>query len=867
MNTKRFFHAVVVAATFAVLLTSTGAVALDEALQADFTALGAYAQGVSETPLRHIAAAVRAADADPAAVPSAAELETALVAVVEGGSTLDGKRFACRMLGEISGPAGAAALAGQLANAEIASAALTALEQMDIPEAANALIGALTSLPADQRPALLAALGRQSQPASATAIAPYLADGDDTVAYTASQALAKILTPESCGTVFDQFGGVNASKEPLFADACLTCAGAFLDSDARDKVLGLLTTLSGKAFAAHVRLAASSLMIKAQPEKAQEILTALLQDDDPAVSSGALMLARTIKTPAVTETLVAMLGSVAAERKTALIDTLGARGDASALPAIQALANDEVPEVRQAALRTIGLIGNASLTGLLLERAANGKGDELRIAREALAKMADPAVNGALLQVATGSADETLRLRAIAVLAERRAVETTGTLLELAGKGSAAVRTEAMGALRTLAPGEMLNQLLLFVTMPTLGEVASVLPQALADVAKRRVDAGDTAAPVADMLHQVTEARAGAELTPEQRTAARCVLLETLALIGTDTAFSETSTLLTDDNVDVRKAAINALGRFQRTEALAGLQSRVNEEQDAALRTLAYSAYLASLRNASALPRKEVDAHLEYAFQQAQTTAARREFLAAATKLPSLACLHLIEQLISSEDVAAEAARAALTVCPAISGAWPEAAKARLEAIAGQGQQELEHEAKAALNFMRRQKGYLMAWEVAGPYSEEQTTATVLFDRSLPPETDAENANWRLFPLLVDANPPNILELDRVLGGEERAAFLRCFITADAACDATLELGTNDGCKVWWNGSQIHAVNIGRPLTPGEDKLPVHLNAGVNTLMIAVYQQGGAWSAVARLTDAQGEPLEGISVSSVNPGK
>ena len=190
MNTKRFFHAVVVAATFAVLLTSTGAVALDEALQADFTALGAYAQGVSETPLRHIAAAVRAADADPAAAPSAAELETALVAVVEGGSTLDGKRFACRMLGEISGPAGAAALAGQLANAEIASAALTALEQMDIPEAANALIGALTSLPADQRPALLAALGRQGQPASATAIAPYLADGDDTVAYTASQALA-----------------------------------------------------------------------------------------------------------------------------------------------------------------------------------------------------------------------------------------------------------------------------------------------------------------------------------------------------------------------------------------------------------------------------------------------------------------------------------------------------------------------------------------------------------------------------------------------------------------------------------------------------------------------------------------------------
>lgn len=867
MNTNRLFQVILVTPLFAFLLFSTSALALDEALQADFTALGGYTQGSSETPLRHIAAAVRAANADPAAVPSAAELEAALVALVEGGSTLDGKRFACRMLGEISGSAGAAALGNQLANAEIASAALTALEQMDIPEAANALIAALSSLSADQRPALLAALGRQGQPASAAAIAPYLAEGDAAVAYAASQALAKILTPDSCGTIFDQFGGANTSKEPLFADACLTCAAAFLDSDARDKVLGLLNTMSGNVFAAHVRLAASNLRMKAQPDKAQEILTALLQDGDPAVSSGALMLARTMNSPAVTETLVAMLGSVTSERKTALIDALGARGDASALPAIQALATDEVPEVRLAALRTIGLLGNASLTGLLLERAVNGKGEELRIAREALAKMADPAVNGALLQVARESADESLRLRAIALLAERRAVETVNDLLTLAAKDAPAVRTEATNALRTLAPGEMLNDLLLFVAMPTLGEVASALPQALADVAKRRVEAGDAAAPVADMLHQVTDARAGAELTLEQRTAARCVLLETLALIGTDTAFSETSALLTDENVEVRKAAINALGRFQRTEALAGLQSRVNEEQDAALRTLAYSAYLASLRNAGALPRKEVDAHLEYAFQQAQTTAARREFLAAATKLPSLACLNLIEQLIASGDVAAEAVRAALTVCPAISGAWPEAAKARLEAIAGQEQQELAHEAKAALNFMRKQKGYLMAWEMAGPYSEEQTTATVLFDRGLPPEADAENANWRLFPLLVDANPPNLLELDRVLGGEERAAFLRCFITADAAGDATLELGTNDGCKVWWNGSRIHAVNIGRPLTPGEDKLPVHLNAGVNTLMIAVYQQGGAWSAVARLVDAQGEPLQGISVSSVSPEK
>jgi hypothetical protein len=161
----------------------------------------------------------------------------------------------------------------------------------------------------------------------------------------------------------------------------------------------------------------------------------------------------------------------------------------------------------------------------------------------------------------------------------------------------------------------------------------------------------------------------------------------------------------------------------------------------------------------------------------------------------------------------------------------------------------------------------MMTWEMAGPYFEEQTQASVLFERSFPPETDSETANWRVLPLLVDADPAFALELDRVVGGEERVVYLRTFVTAAADADAILELGTNDGCRVWWNGNLIHALNAGRPLVPGEDKLPVHLNQGVNTLMLSVFQQGGAWRATARLTDPQGQPLQNCTLSSIMPEK
>lgn len=853
----------------AVLGAGTDAVALDAAMQEHFSAVASYGQGASEVPLRTIEEAVRAANADPAVSPSSDELEQALIVLLEGDSTVDAKRFACRMLGEIGKPAGATALASQLAVPELFSTALAALEHMGTAEAAQAIIGALQNTGVEAHTALLAALGRQGRPESTVAVLPFLKDPDPGIVYTAAQALAGIESEESCRALFDAFNDpASADKHPLL-DGCLSCAEAFLDSDAKDAVFALLETMPGSSFPTHIRLASAKLLIKAQPERAQSLLTALLRDEDPALSSDALILARALNTPTITEALVSLLDTVGEKRRIALIEALGARGDVSALPAVRALADDESPELRQAALKATGLLGNASLAEFLLDRAVNGSGEEQRIAREALATMPDPELNARLTAIAGGTAEEPLRLRAIALLAERRAAETVPALFALAAQASPAIRAEAVSALRTLAPGERLKDMLQFAVLPNMGDVAVVLPQALADIAQRQPAPGaDPALPMVELLRQVAGGTTGGELSPEQRSASRGLLLETLALIGSDSAFTEMRANLTDENAEVRKSAVSGLSRFQRTDALNELKARVSEEQDAAIRVLAYSAYLASLRNAQALPRKEVDTHLTYAAEQAQTTASRREFLAAATQLPSFACLRLIEQQLENQEVAAEALRAALTVSKALTGACPEAARTRLEAIAAAPDQTPEtiHEAKEALNFMRTHKDYLMTWEMAGPYFETQTTATVLFDHSFPPETDPENANWRVLPVLTDAEPAFKLEFDRVLGGEERVVFVRTFITVSAETDAVLELGTNDGCKIWWNGNPVHALNVGRPLTPGEDKLPVRLASGVNTLMMAVFQQGGAWCATARLTDPQGQALQNISVSSQLPG-
>jgi hypothetical protein len=203
-----------------------------------------------------------------------------------------------------------------------------------------------------------------------------------------------------------------------------------------------------------------------------------------------------------------------------------------------------------------------------------------------------------------------------------------------------------------------------------------------------------------------------------------------------------------------------------------------------------------------------------------------------------------------------------LRVAKSICGADPQGIRERLEKLlVAKPDENTIRTVNEVFGMIDRFEDYISAWEYAGPYFEEGKSATQIFDVEFPPEKGDGNVGWRVFPFGTDDSRGWVILLDKVLGGEERVVYLRTRVFAPEARDVILELGTNDGCKVWFNGQKIHGVNVGRPLQPGQDKLPLKLNQGWNTIMLAVYQQGGAWSACARLTQPNGTPSQGLRFS------
>ncbi|MGE0608186.1 MAG: hypothetical protein AB7O62_13910, partial [Pirellulales bacterium] len=66
-------------------------------------------------------------------------------------------------------------------------------------------------------------------------------------------------------------------------------------------------------------------------------------------------------------------------------------------------------------------------------------------------------------------------------------------------------------------------------------------------------------------------------------------------------------------------------------------------------------------------------------------------------------------------------------------------------------------------------------------------------------------------------------------------------VHADSAADQTAELliGSDDGCKVWVNGKQVHEFKGSRAVGYAQDRVKTPLRAGRNTILLKVENTNG----------------------------
>lgn len=787
---------------------------------------------------------------------SGADEEQQLIRVLQSGrSSAQEKDAACARLKRIGTTQSIPALSALLGDEELSHSARYALESMPGPEAGGALLGALEKTSGLTKVGIINSLGLRREPRAASGLARLLADADPAVESAAARALGRIGGPKALSALQATLAGSKAPAEPVrqaVDDAVLRCANRLLASGDAAKAKRIFQRLCEKEKKESVRVAAYRGLILSSGKGAVRLMCVAIAGDAGPGQTAALELAHEFGLPGLTKALVELLPKVGSTAQVALIEALAQRGDASAAPAIARLAGNAstAHAVRLAAIQALGLIGEASVAPVLVQAAASGAEDERGAARQSLVELRRGPVTDALLgQLA--SAEPAVQAAAARALGERGDMSAWPGLLELARRGSDSARKAGLQALALLAGQPQLASMVQLVidaqAESTRAQAAEALNAACRHIQSRhgRLD--------------VTPLVEGLAAGPAE---ARMALLPVCGGLNDPRVRTALRSAIADSNASVRNAGLRALCDTMDGGLLPDLVKAACEAPEENLRALAISACvrLATQEETVKLSNSQRMAVFKPILGTALRVEQKRLLLSGLAEVSDLEALIAVEPLLADDAVQTEAAQAAIKIAGALPPAQAaEAADALGKVLAKSTDAASRAAAEAALKKIQAEADFITDWQVAGPYVQEGKDCAALFDIAFPPElAGAQGVSWRSLPAGADPRRPWLMDLLKTLGGEQRVAYARTWIRSETEQPARLELGTDDGVKVWLNGNLVHANNVIRGLKPGSDKVNVTLNSGWNLLLLKVTQFNQGWEFCARLLKPDGSHLDGL---------
>jgi HEAT repeat protein len=509
---------------------------------------------------------------------------------------------------------------------------------------------------------------------------------------------------------------------------------------------------------------------------------------------------------------------------------------------------DGEESVRLAAIDAAASLGGDEAVPPLVTFLAKAGETERKAARLALERIPGDEASRAIAGL-MGGAEPGARRILLGVLAERGAKAHLDRILDHVGDEDESVRAAALAAVGALADEKSMPLLVGTLLRAKGDRELAAAEKATAAVCARAAGAVDKEAcsgPVLDGL-------IGAS------TPTRCALLRVLGRIGDAGSLSAVRGAARDGSAEVKDVAVRVLAGWPDPSAADALLSIAQSSPNITHRVLALRGCARLLGFGGAGTAERRLAMYGDALAAASRPEEKKLVLSGLADMPHPGALELAESCVVNPELEAEALAAIVKIARAISGAHREEATSALEKIVRTSRnQNARRQAKEAIDFIQRYEDYVTTWMLAGPY-----TGGELFKKVFPPERpatspEARKVKWRLWTGKGDR--PWLVNFRSIegLGGENRAVYLRAGVFSPKRQGGRLDLGSDDGLKVWLNGKVVHANDVSRGLQEGQDKVTVTFEEGWNTLLLKITQGGGDWSAAARVRAADGSKLGGL---------
>ncbi|MGH7493461.1 MAG: ThuA domain-containing protein [bacterium] len=763
-----------------------------------------------------------------------------------------GKQFVCERLSLYGSKLSVPVLAKMLQDSATSDMARFALERIPDPSADKALRQALSKTAGKIRVGIINTLGQRRDSKSASELGKLVTGSDPPAAAAAIIALGKIGGAESMRALAGAKEKTSGNLHALVCDAYLNCADMLLQQGDKDKALTVYTQLLAPQYSEPIRYAAMRGMVRGGKESATAFILSQLKNADAPTQILAANLVNEIPATESVAGIAQMIPALAPASQAQLLTSLAVRKDPEVLQAAVAATRSEHEAVRAAALKTLGSIGDETTVSLLASVAAS-KGTEGALARKSLSSLSGrPAIDETIIaSIATAAPD--VKVELILAASQRQINAATPALLQTARAPDSRVRLESIRALKTLAEAEHLSDLLDLLVNAQNPSERSELEKTITAVVMRAPPEKRNSAPVRARLEKYP---AGTNVEVRES------LLQVLGAIGDPADLPLLVAALNDTAANTKTAAIRALSEWPNAEPGSHLLAVAENTKQSTHQILALRGFVRSLRFESDAPSAGTIKKFERAMALAANTNEQKMILGWLAEVKALGALELAAKFMQSPGLRPEAEIAAVKIAGVVSGSYPVETKVILQQALQIAQSDTVAHARRAAAMIQQIdhfEDFMTAWLVSEPYFNDEVN---LFEHAFPPEQPGQAVvKWQIMPASTITEAPWLMQLDQVLGGDNRVAYLRNQVWSDKEQRLRLELGSDDGVKVWLNGELVHANNASRGTTPGDDVVEVTVGKGWNPLLLKIIQGTGSWGACARLRNLEGSRVEGLKVA------
>jgi HEAT repeat protein len=761
------------------------------------------------------------------------------------------KEAACLRLKQIGSVKAIPALAALLTEENLAQWALDALETLPAPEADTALYAALSTTTGKTKAGVIHALGQRRQRQSVPDLDRLLADPDPMIAIASAQALGKIGGPEAMAALSRAKTTPTAPIHTAIVNAQLACAERLLAEDHSREAAAIYQQLRSAKEPDPVPAAAFRGLALSSRERAVPLVADALTGSNAAEQAAAIQLVRELPQKEITAVSAAALSKVAPTIQIALLETLRQRGDPAAATAVASASQSPDASVRMASFHALGDLGDASQVPQLAEAAATATGAEREAARQSLANLRRGDVVAALL-ASVAQVRPAVQVELIQALAGRPDPRAVPALLKLAAMQESQVALPALLVLRKLADDAHIDALLELILR--------------AQTAAAREAAGATFATAGSRSkHPNAFSAAALKALPDADVPTRCALLQAAGRIGGPGVLEALRAGLKDPSPEVRDATLRTMADTAGVEALPDLLALSRQAPTDTEKTLALRGYW---RLAGILGDRPTPERLEV-IRDGLTAARRAEDkkpgLGRLADLVTPGALELAEKYYGDPPVRTEAEYAAYQIATRLDYSHLTVAEAALRRLARDAASAgIRADAQGILTSLEQHSDYVVPWQVSGPYRQEGKEAQQLFDVPFPPEQSGAATNWRALPISVGLTNSWRADLDNAVGGNHCVVYLKTRVFSPQAQTVALEIGTDDGVKLWVNNTLVHANNAVRGFAPGQDRAQATLKQGWNEFLLKITQHTAGCTAAVRLRNTAGATIPGLRIEPGN---